>query len=30
MDALEAIKTRRSTRLMSPEIPERELLDQII
>ncbi len=30
MDALEAIKTRRSTRMMSPEVPEREMLDQII
>ncbi|MBQ6440659.1 MAG: nitroreductase [Mogibacterium sp.] len=30
MDALDAIKTRRSTRIMAPEIPARELLDQII
>ena len=30
MDALDAIRTRRSTRMMSPEVPERVLLDQII
>ena len=30
MDALEAIRTRRSTRRMSPEVPDRELLETII
>ncbi len=30
MDSLEAIKTRCSTRLMAPKIPDRDLLDQII
>ena len=30
MDALEAIRTRRSTRRLLPEIPSRELLDKVI
>ena len=30
MDALEAIRTRRSTRRLSPELPDRELLETII
>ncbi len=30
MDALEAIKTRRSTRRLLPEVPDRELLETII
>ena len=30
MDALQAIFTRRSTRLMKPEIPEKELIEKVI
>ena len=30
MDAMDAIMTRRSTRRMKPEIPERERIEQIV